>query len=422
MTDQGMWQVQYRLGDGCRIKHGYSCKSEFMTTEEIGKLPVIVNIGNFDYQGGFRFERTKVQRYKEKVPDRYLLKSGDLLVVMTCQTPGGEILGLPGRIPADGRIYLHNQRLGLVVLADNDHLDRDFLYWLFLSPPFNRYLCATASGSKILHTSPALIEEYRFSRPSIGEQREIAGILNGYEALINNYRKRIRLLEEMTAKLYRAWFVQFRFPGAADVTYKPSVVGVIPENWKVGSLTNMVTIYSGGTPKTTVADYWNGAIPFFTPRDASDRFYTLSTEKCITRAGLENCSSRLYPKNTIFVSARGTVGKVVMNGKEMAMNQSCYALRGYQGQNQYYFFLMLKNYIDMLKQCSQGAVFDVIVVDTFRTLRVAQPPPEMIKDFNTLITPFFQLILQLEKQILILQRIRQMLLPELLSGHVRAQK
>ena len=87
----------------------------------------------------------------------------------------------------------------------------------------------------------------------------------------------------------------------------------------------MIRVLGGGTPKTGNPEYWNGPIPFFTPKDVGEP-YTFHTEKFITEAGLNNCNSRLYPVNTSFVTARGTVGKVSLAGKPMAMNQSCYAL------------------------------------------------------------------------------------------------
>ena len=89
--------------------------------------------------------------------------------------------------------------------------------------------------------------------------------------------------------------------------------------------TKVVQVLGGGTPKTTTAEYWDGSIPFFTPKDTQG-LYVLTTEKTLTEAGLNNCNSRLYPMNTVFVTARGTVGKLAIAGVPMAMNQSCYAL------------------------------------------------------------------------------------------------
>ena len=87
--------------------------------------------------------------------------------------------------------------------------------------------------------------------------------------------------------------------------------------------TEIIQILGGGTPKTGESSYWNGDIPFFTPKDVGSP-YTLTTEKTITEEGLANCNSRLYPVNTVFVTARGTVGKVGLPGVPMAMNQSCW--------------------------------------------------------------------------------------------------
>ena len=85
--------------------------------------------------------------------------------------------------------------------------------------------------------------------------------------------------------------------------------------------TEVVQVLGGGTPKTGTAEFWNGVIPFFTPKDASGA-YTLTTEKTLTEAGLSNCNSRLYPVNTVFVTARGTVGKLALAGspKQLSWN------------------------------------------------------------------------------------------------------
>jgi type I restriction enzyme S subunit len=75
------------------------------------RLPIIVTIGNFRYEGGFRFEETAVKRLQGEVPEWSRLKPGSILLIMTCQTPDGSVLGIPGKIPDDGQTYLHNQRL-----------------------------------------------------------------------------------------------------------------------------------------------------------------------------------------------------------------------------------------------------------------------------------------------------------------------
>src|SRR5690606_15660235 len=108
---------QIELGELISVKHGWPFKGELFSDDLTGR-PIVVNIGNFDYRGGFRFDSTRLREYRADYPAEYILHPGDVLLAMTCQTAGGEILGIPGTIPNDGRTYLHNQRLGKVVIKE----------------------------------------------------------------------------------------------------------------------------------------------------------------------------------------------------------------------------------------------------------------------------------------------------------------
>ncbi|MFI7308259.1 restriction endonuclease subunit S [Streptomyces hygroscopicus] len=174
----GAWS-EYMLGELLAVEHGYAFRSADMCDSLTGK-PIVVSIGNFSYSGGFRFSETRVREFRGDYPRSFELAAGDLLVVMTCQTPGGEILGLPGFVPGDGRTYLHNQRIGKVS-CDPDRLDKRFAYYLFLSSTVNRQLVGSASGTKILHTSPDRIHAVRCVVPPLVEQLAIAEVLGALD-------------------------------------------------------------------------------------------------------------------------------------------------------------------------------------------------------------------------------------------------
>jgi type I restriction enzyme, S subunit len=167
--------MRTKLSEVLEVVHGYAFPSEGMSEELTGK-PIIINIGNFDYKGGFRFAATRVREFSGRYPSQFVLIPGDLLVVMTCQTAGGEILGLPGVIPNDGNVYLHNQRIGKVIV-DRSKIDVLFAYYCFLSHNVNRQLVATASGTKILHTAPTRIGAVEIDLPPLPYQRAIAAVL-----------------------------------------------------------------------------------------------------------------------------------------------------------------------------------------------------------------------------------------------------
>jgi type I restriction enzyme S subunit len=236
------------LGEVVEVKHGWPFKSD-MFSEELSGRPVVVNIGNFRYTGGFRFESTTVKEYRGDYPSEYELRSGDILLVMTCQTPGGEILGIPGRIPHDGRTYLHNQRMGKVVVQHANLADENYLYYLFTSPDFNRHLVTTSSGTKILHTSPGRIQDYEFWIPPIHEQRAIAEVLGALDDKIELNRRINETLGAMARAIFKSWFVDFdpvrakadgRQPAgmSADIAnlFPSKLKAGVPGGWRPGQL------------------------------------------------------------------------------------------------------------------------------------------------------------------------------------------
>lgn len=291
-----------------------------------------------------------------------------------------------------------------------------YLRYVIADQSFTDYIKPIVTGVAVPHISGKQIQDYRFSLPPLPTQRRIAAILSAYDDLIDNNTRRIKILEEMAQALYREWFVHFRFPGHEKVPMVDSPLGRIPEGWTTAKFTDIADVLSGGTPRTTIPEFWNGNIPFFTLKDAASSFYVLETEKNITEKGLEKCNSYLYPKNTVFITARGTIGKIVMPAMNMAMNQSCYALKGKNGFNQYYIFLSIKNCIDQLRQSATGAVFDTIIIDTFRKLEVIKPSKQTAEAFNMLVDPLFDQILNILYRNSTLRCTRDLLLPKLISG------
>ncbi len=435
----GNWP-EVRLGDLIKIKHGWPFQSKFFTDDQARK-PIVVNIGNFQYSGGFRFEQTALKGYLGDYPAEYTLKPGDILLIMTCQTAGGEILGIPGRIPDDGRIYLHNQRLGKVDILVPAKVDAGFLYWLFRSSGFNRELAATASGTKILHTSPGRIEAYRFRLPSLPEQRAIASILGSLDDKIELNQRMNATLEEMARAIFHAWFVDFepvrakaegRTPQSADdatAALFPDAFEVVegrevPRGWDVSAFDTIIELIGGGTPRTTEPEYWGGEIPWFSVVDApadSDVF-VLKTEKTITQRGLAESSARILPVGTSIISARGTVGKCALVGTPMAMNQSCYGVRGKDDRGAYFTYFSLRLMVDDLRRMTHGAVFDTITRDTFKVAKMVIPPVELSKCFDKATDTLLAHIRSNQIQFQTLVTLRDALLTKLLSGELRVHE
>ena len=180
--------------------------------------------------------------------------------------------------------------------------------------------------------------------------------------------------------------------------------------------TSVIQILGGGTPKTGNPMFWNGDVPFFTPKDVGTP-YTLSTEKTITEDGLAHCNSRLYPVNTVFVTARGTVGKVGLPGVPMAMNQSCYALIG-KGIDQLMVYFYTLRTVQALKHKASGAVFDAITTRDFESETIRLIAEDAAAEFLSVAAPMFGQILGNSIENQRLAELRDALLPRLMAGEI----
>lgn len=196
-----------------------------------------------------------------------------------------------------------------------------------------------------------------------------------------------------------------------------SELGEIPSDFEGLFLSHNVNFLSGGTPKTKITEYWNGDILFYTPKDSKNSIYVTETEKAITELGLSKCNSRLYPVNTVFITARGTVGNLNMANKNMAMNQSCFALEHKEGY-QYYLFFVMKTLLRQIIQGANGAVFSAINLKDLNTLKVAYPPSRLIVLFEETVKDIFRLLQEKELENINLAQLRDTLLPKLLSGEI----
>lgn len=253
-----------------------------------------------------------------------------------------------------------------------------------------------------------------FPAPPIEVQTKIADILSTYDNLIENNQKQIKLLEEAAQRLYKEWFVDLRFPGHENT----KITDGVPEGWGKYKFSDITSIMSGGTPKTDVKGFYNGNIPFYTPKDSDDSFFVLDTITHISQSGLDNCNSQLYPVNTVIITARGTVGKTTILAVPMAMNQSCYALKCDELNSPYYLFFSLKNEVAALKKMANGGVFNTIIVKTFDSICLIVPTQDVLNMFEALVSPIMEQIKAKARQNIMLAEARDRLLPKLMSGEI----
>ena len=183
------WEV-VELGKHIRVLHGYAFKGEFFVSDG----PTVLTPGNFKLDGGLYWgKRTKctTERYDPSV----VLHPGELVIVMTDLTPTAKLLGGPAFIP-EGRTILHNQRIGKVSLTGSK-TTLQFLYWVFMSDSFKRYMLQTATGSTVRHTSPLKIYKFACGLPSEEEQQQAIDLLTGLDAKIASAEQKLNAFQDL---------------------------------------------------------------------------------------------------------------------------------------------------------------------------------------------------------------------------------
>ncbi|CAB3697098.1 restriction endonuclease subunit S [Achromobacter pestifer] len=294
-----------------------------------------------------------------------------------------------------------------------------------------------AEGSVQKNLYVSALSNLSIPAPARHIQQAIASCLGALDDRIMLLRETNKTLELIAQAIFKSWFVDFdpvhakmegRQPEGMDEetaalfpdSFEESGLGLIPTQWSARSFHEMIRIIGGGTPKTSNPGYWGGHIPWYSVVDVpngADTF-VVNTEKKITQAGLEGSSTKLLPFGTTIISARGTVGKLALTGCEMAMNQSCYGLRG-QNNDIFFTYFSTQRLVEHLKQQAHGSVFDTITTATFKGVRVASPPPSIIARFETNVEVLMERVLVNLQTLTSLAQLRDTLLPRLISGQIR---
>ncbi|EPZ9152981.1 restriction endonuclease subunit S, partial [Enterobacter hormaechei] len=320
-------------------------------------------------------------------------------VVLTTEAPLGEVALIKNKNVALA------QRI-ITLRGYKNILDNKFLkYWL-QSEQGQYELESRASGTTVFGIKSSILKKIPISLPPYNEQVAISSVLYSIDEKIDLLHRQNKTLESMAETLFRQWF---------DVDSN--------EKWQEKNVLDIFTLVGGGTPKTSVAEYWTDEIPWISGGDISSAHqgYLYRTEKSISLAGLQNSSAKLLPKNSTVISARGTVGKYALLARDMAFSQSNYGIVSKIGSYPFFIYLLVGFIVDDLLAAAYGSVFDTITTRTFESVNLKFPSLNSIEKFNKEVASLFNKKEINTSQIKILEKLRDTLLPKLMSGEVRVR-
>lgn len=376
------------------------------------------------------------------------LEDFEKLVKQGCQPEVGDVLIAKDGNSALDTVCTVDEPLDAVMLSsvailrpDKTKLDSDFLKYYFTSKEIIDYLKSNfISGAAIPRVVLKDFRRAQIKIPPLRVQKEISNVLSSLDKKIKLNRQINQTLEQMAQAIFKSWFVDFdpvrakmegRDTGLpahiADFfpdELEESELGPIPNGWAISTIGNEVEVVGGGTPSTQNADFWDdGEYYWTTPKDLSglpDKVL-LSTERKITKNGLENISSGLLPINTVLMSSRAPVGYLVLAKIPTAINQGFIGMKCNKQLSPEYVLQWANSKMADIKQRASGSTFAEISKKTFRPMGLAIPTKDILAEFTKVAECIYSQIAELVAQSNNLATTRDLLLPKLLSGAIEVK-
>jgi len=382
------WEVK-PLKDILTIQYG---KDQKEVESENGKYPILGSGGVIGYTNHFLYDR----------PSVLIGRKGTINNPQYMETPFWTV---------DTLFYSH---------IKNKNVPK-WVYYVFQSINWNSY--NEASGVPSLSTSN--INRIEVLRPTIKEQEKISKILSTLDKTIESTNRLIEKEKNIKTALMQELLTngidqngQIRSPKTH--TYKPSELGLIPDEWEVVSLGNITKIVGGGTPSRDIEEYWeNGNIPWVTVKDLHDGLLIKESEEYITDKGLQSSATNLIEVNNIITSTRMGIGRFYINEVVVTINQDMKALFAKDNMDKQFLLWSMLHFGQKLKVLGTGTTVKGILLDDLKSLKLLLPTMEEQKQIAKILSTQDKKIQTEETNLAKLKELKKRLMNDLLSGKVK---
>lgn len=402
-----------KLGDAADMLVGFAFKSSgFLDADADGvKLLRGDNLQQGFIRWGDKTKRWANADYDEL--ERYQLAESDVILAMDRPIVGD---GLKmAWVQSEDLPALLVQRV-CRLRGKSGIAETDFIRYVLAAPEFSAHIHRITTGANIPHISGKDIAAYEFFLPKIDERRQIVAVLSNYDSLIAANQHRIALLDDVTRRLYREWFVHLRFPGHELVPVRDGV----PQGWQRLTLNDVCDAIGGATPSTARPEYWGGDVTWVTPTDVTrnDCLVLLDSEKKISQAGLANSSAKMVPPETILMTSRASIGFFALMDQSVCTNQGFISVIPRADCSRMFLLQNLLGRVEEMIGLATGSTFKEISKKTFRALPIVWPTDDLLKLFENRAYHLIQQVRLIKKQNRQLVQARDLLLPKLMSGQL----
>ncbi len=303
----------------------------------------------------------------------------------------------------------------------------DFIFYLAISPYLRDIAIKSMTGtSGRQRAQKDVIENTKIKLPPLHEQKAIAHILSTLDDKIEVNNQINKTIENMAQAIFKQWFVDFEFPNKDGEPYKSSggemvesELGMIPKGWEVRRIGDECFCSLGGTPSRQKSDYWNGDIPWVNSGEVNN-FRIYKPSEYITKLGLEKSATKLLKKKTTVLAITGaTLGQVSLLEIDTCTNQSVVGISENDKISHVYIYPYVKSVIKKIIGNQTGGAQQHINKGNVEDTKLLIPNKKVLNAYTKLVRPQYDLISSICFENELLTRLRDSLIPKLMSGEIR---
>jgi type I restriction enzyme S subunit len=285
----------------------------------------------------------------------------------------------------------------------NDEVDKQFIYYHFLSKDFQTYIIEIATGTTIPNVPLKGIREYSFELPELPEQKAIAEVLSSLDDKIDLLHRQNATLEKMAETLFRQWFLEDPNP-----------------EWEERPLGELVTVKRGGSPRP-IQDYLSDSgYRWLKISDATKEPspFIFEIKEHIKEEGLKKTT--LLKAGKLVLSNSATPGLPKILQVDTCIHDGWLHFPKSHFSNEFLYLLFKKIRPELLQQ-GNGSIFTNLKTDILKEYPIPIADDESLEFFNNQVKPLFVKLLSNQTQIRTLAKMRDTLLPKLMNGEIKVK-
>lgn len=283
-------------------------------------------------------------------------------------------------------------------------VDSLYLYYYFCLEETKQFVRNIAVGATMPSINTKLLGEVEIALPDLNNQKRIAAVLSSLDDKIENNQKLNDNLEQQAQSYFQELFVDNASP-----------------EWTTGTISDLGTVVGGSTPSKAKPEYYTeSGIAWITPKDLSinKSKFVSHGENDITELGLKNSSAAIMPEGTVLFSSRAPIGYIAIAAGEVTTNQGFKSVVPKPEIGTPFVYFFLKNTLPVIEGMASGSTFKEVSGSTMKNAPAVIPDAETLAKFSDFCAPIFKQQRTLEEQNQSLAKLRDSLLPKLMSGEI----